>query len=186
MKLFKVLKNLLPALLNKLELMAHDEYSVAEYFRKQGVVIGAHCRIFVEDFGTEPYLIKIGNNCTITTGVRFITHDGSMGLFRKEIPDLNVFGKIEVKDNSFIGVGAIILYGVTIGPNSVVGAGAVVTGDVPPNVIVAGVPARVVSGIKEYKEKSIAKWAELGINGDRSTWKKKLVEHFWAQPGGNT
>jgi acetyltransferase-like isoleucine patch superfamily enzyme len=185
MKLFKLLKIFISALTNKLELIGYNEYTIAAYFRKQGVSIGEHCRIYIESFGTEPYLVKIGNNCTITAGVAFITHDGSMDLFRKEIPDLNVFGKIEIKDNCFIGIGSIILYGVTIGKNSVVGAGSVVTRDVPPNTVVAGVPARVISGIEEYKEKSIAKWRGLNLQGGREAWKEQLIQHFWQQPAGN-
>jgi hypothetical protein len=44
------------------------------------------------------------------------------------------------------------------------------------------VPAHVISGIEEYKEKSMAKWTDIGISGDRSTWQKQLVKHFWQQP----
>jgi len=55
---------------------------------------------------------------------------------------------ITVEDGVWIGAGAIILQGVRIGKCSVVGAGAVVTSDVPPHVLVAGVPARVVRQLK--------------------------------------
>jgi maltose O-acetyltransferase len=51
---------------------------------------------------------------------------------------------ITIKDNAWIGGGAIVLAGVTIGENAVVGAGAVVTKDVPPNTVAVGNPARVV------------------------------------------
>lgn len=52
-----------------------------------------------------------------------------------------------IKKNAWIGAGATILPGVTIGENSVVAAGAVVNKDVPPNVIVAGVPAKIIKSI---------------------------------------
>ncbi len=55
---------------------------------------------------------------------------------------------IHIKKNCWIGAGATILRGVTIGENSVVGAGSVVTKDVPDNVIVAGNPAKVIKYIK--------------------------------------
>jgi acetyltransferase-like isoleucine patch superfamily enzyme len=51
---------------------------------------------------------------------------------------------IQIKRNAWIGAGATVLPGITIGENSVVGAGSVVTRDVPPNVMVAGVPAKIV------------------------------------------
>jgi len=163
----------------KIALYGHNEYTIAEYFRKQGTQIGSNSRILVDNLGSEPYLIKIGNNCTIAPGVSFVNHDASAGLFRKEIPNLNVFGKIEIKDNCFIGYGVIILYDVTIGPNSIVGAGSVVTKDVPPNSVVAGVPARVLTTTEEYKKKCIQKWEKLGLKGDRSGWKEQLKRHFW-------
>lgn len=59
-----------------------------------------------------------------------------------------------IEDNVMIGANAVILEGVTVGENAVVAAGAIVTKDVPPNVVVAGTPARV---IKEKDEKTIDK-----------------------------
>lgn len=59
-----------------------------------------------------------------------------------------------VKRGASIGSGAIVMCGVTIGEEAIVGAGAVVTRDVPPRAIVAGVPARVMRGIDEAKQKS--------------------------------
>lgn len=53
---------------------------------------------------------------------------------------------VHIKRNAWIGAGATILPGVTVGENAVVAAGAVVSRDVPPNVVVGGVPARVVKG----------------------------------------
>ena len=102
-------------------------------------------------------------------------------MFREEIPDLNVFGKIEIKDNCFIGINSIIMPNVTIGPNAVVGAGAVVTKDVPANTVVAGVPARVICSADEYKEKCIRRWRELNLKGSRKMWEKQLMEYFWGR-----
>ncbi|WP_305784282.1 sugar O-acetyltransferase [Symbioplanes lichenis] len=56
---------------------------------------------------------------------------------------------VVIEDDVWIGAGAILLPGVTVGRGSVVGAGAVVTGNVPPDVVVAGVPARVVRPITD-------------------------------------
>ena len=57
-------------------------------------------------------------------------------------------GGVKIKDDVWIGAGAIILSGVTIGECSVIGAGAVVTKDVEPYTVVAGVPARKIKDIK--------------------------------------
>jgi acetyltransferase-like isoleucine patch superfamily enzyme len=57
------------------------------------------------------------------------------------------FGKVTIKKNACIGIGAIICPGVTIGQNAVVAAGAVVTKDVPDNVLVGGNPAKVIKTI---------------------------------------
>ena len=179
MKALRSLKAIITALKNKFELMGYNEYTIEEYFRKSGYRVGKNNRIYIRSFGTEPYLVKIGNHCTITAGVKLITHDGGAWVFRQEIPDLNVFGRIEIKDNCFIGIGSIILPNVRIGPNSVVGAGAVVTKDVAPNTVVAGVPAHVICSTEEYKEKCIKKWKSFDLKGDRGTWEKQLREYFW-------
>lgn len=184
MKYLKFLKQALAAARNKIELMAHNEYTIAAYFRKRGAQIGKNCRILVHSFGTEPYLVKIGDNCTIAPHVALMTHDGSVGMFRGEYPDINVFGKIDIRDNCFIGFGSIIMYNVTIGPNAIVGAGSVVTRDVPPNTIVAGVPARVLGTVDDYKRKCLAQWEKIGLQGDRSTWQKQLVDYFWPERKG--
>ena len=123
--------------------------------RKSGVRIGERCRIYTNNFGTEPYLVRIGNHCTVTSGVRFITHDGSCWVLRDELANLQDFGPIVVEDNCFIGVNAVILPGVRIGPNAIVGAGSIVTKDVPPGMVVGGVPARVLMPIAVYRDKKM-------------------------------
>ncbi len=143
----------------RLSMMGLNEYTNTPFFREYGVTIGEGCRIFsrspYETFGSEPFLIKIGNYCAIAMGVRFITHDGGTWVFRRDDPDFDVFGTIEIKDNSFVGVNTLIMPGVTIGPNSVVGSGCVVSRDVPPNTVAVGVPAKPIMTLEEYREKKL-------------------------------
>lgn len=110
-------------------------------------MIGAGCSVERDViFGSESYLITIGNNVRITFGVKFATHDGGMWTLRKSgrLENADLFGRIVVGDNTNIGWNAIILPGVTIGKNCVIGAGAVVSKDIPDNLVAAGVPARVI------------------------------------------
>jgi len=90
-------------------------------------------------------MIKIGKNTAISPFVKIITNQNP----RLEINKLNKFytsftKPVIIEDNVYIGTGAIILPGVTVHEMSVVGAGAVVTKDVPSFTVVAGVPAKVV------------------------------------------
>ena len=52
--------------------------------RKLGVSIGDDCRVMITEWGTEPFLIRIGSRVTITAGVTFLTHDGSTWLIRND------------------------------------------------------------------------------------------------------
>lgn len=141
------------------ELRRYNEYTIAEYLRNQGAEIGEGCSIITRDLGPEPYLVKLGNHVTIAHGVIFMTHDGGAWLFRREFPDLQVFGPIVIEDNCVIGINAVLCPNIRIGPNSIVAAGSVVISDVPPNTIAMGVPARPLGSIDRYKEKCLERWS---------------------------
>lgn len=125
--------------------------------RVSGVKIGNNCAVFDNvSFGSEPYLIEIGNSVRITKGVTFITHDGGVWVLRNNgsLKDADIFGKITVGNNVHIGINAVIMPGVTIGDNVIIGVGSIVTKDIPANSIVAGVPAKVIKTLDEYYEKN--------------------------------
>lgn len=112
---------------------------------------------FVCDFGNQ---VTFGKNVFInhsailssSGGIEF--EDGVMAAPGLRIATINhdmyerhtkyTYGKVVVKKNAWLGMGVTICPGVTIGENAVVGAGAVVTKDVPANAVVAGVPAKVI------------------------------------------
>ena len=124
------------------------------YARKKGVVVGERCRIYIRSWGSEPFLVNIGDDVTVTSGVKFITHDGSTCLVKDEHGKrYQKFAPITVGSRVFIGVNTIIMPGVTIGSDVVIGAGSVVTKDISDNSVAIGVPAKVVSSFEDYQAK---------------------------------
>jgi acetyltransferase-like isoleucine patch superfamily enzyme len=127
------------------------------YARLLGVTVGERCKLISTNFGSEPYLVTLGDHVEITQGVQFVTHDGGVWVLRDRHPDLDVVAPIVVEDNVFVGLGSILLPGIRIGRNSVVAAGSVVTKNVAPGTVVAGVPARPICTIEEYEKRVLAK-----------------------------
>ncbi len=121
--------------------------------RSIGVVVGERCRLLGingETFGSEPYLVRLGDHVTVTAGVRFITHDGGVWIYREQHPQIDVVDPIIIGRNVFIGINAILLPGTRVGDDCVIGAGSVVKGVIPSGTIAAGVPARPIRSKEEY------------------------------------
>ena len=152
------LRALLRAVSAKVRLARYNDFTIAEYFRDQGARVGVDCRLLIRSLGSEPWLVRIGDHVTISFNVTLLTHDGAAWLFTRQFPSIQKFGPIEILDNCFIGAGAMIMPGVRIGPNAVVGAGALVTKDVAPDSVVAGVPARFVCSTDAYRDKVLESW----------------------------
>lgn len=121
-----------------------------DYARHVGVQVGEGCRIDTYRFGSEPYLISIGDRSRISRNVTFVTHDGAVWQHRHSVPDLDVFGKIQIGKDCYVGPDVYILPGVELGDGCVVGARAVLSRSVPPGKVVAGNPARIVSTTSAY------------------------------------
>lgn len=165
-------------LLKKLYLKAVRHFDPILHARILGVTLGNDCRLINVDFGSEPWLVKLGNRVS-ASDCHFITHDGGVWVFRPEVPDIDVIAQIRVGNNVFIGLGAIILPGVNIGDNVVIGAGSVVTNDVPNNSLVAGIPARQLSDIETYRRKSLARAVSTHSMDDKA--KQIFLKHHFAQ-----
>ena len=143
------------------------------YAKKIGVNIKGKVKIYGSSyrmFSTEPWLITLGDNVYITDGVKFVCHDGGTLILRKYVPDLEITKPIIVGNDVYIGIRSTIMPGVTIGNNCIIGAGAVVTQDVPNNSVAAGIPARVIKSIDEYRVKCEAESLKIG----HLTYKKKI------------
>lgn len=121
-------------------------------YLKRGMKIGKNSSIqpgVILDY-SHCNLITIGNNVTIAPQAYLLAHDAST---KRELGYTKI-GRIDIKDNVFIGSRALIMPGVTIGEGSIVAAGSVVTRDVKPNTIVAGNPAREIISKEEYINKN--------------------------------
>ncbi len=105
-----------------------------DVFINAGCKFQDHAGIVLEDG------VLVGHNVVIAT----LNHDQRPSMRASLLP-----GRVRVREGAWIGAGAVICPGVTVGRHSIVAAGAVVTRDVPDDVIVAGVPAKVVKSIPE-------------------------------------
>lgn len=147
---------MLKKLLEGIQLKFADTSKRAKIYQKMGVSMGKNCRIFGDvSFGSEPYLVSLGDNVKITYGCLFITHDGGVEVLRNlgMLENAEVFGRIIIGNNVFVGNRCIFLPNVTVGDNVVIGTGSIVTKDIPSNSIAAGVPCRVIKTLEEYYEK---------------------------------
>lgn len=118
----------------------------------KGVVMGENCHIYgIVDHGHE-FLVTMGDNVTLASGSRLLTHDGST----KKILGYSKVGRIDIGSDVFIGAGAVVLPNVKIGNRVVVGAGSVIAKDIPDNSVVVGNPAKVIGTYDAFVEKNKA------------------------------
>jgi acetyltransferase-like isoleucine patch superfamily enzyme len=115
----------------------------------RGVKIGKGSKInrtvIIDD--SRPDLVEIGEKVWVTAGVQILCHQRDISKYDKtkavmELP--LVYKKVIIKDGAHIGIGAILMPGVTIGKGAVIGAGAVVTSDIPDFSVAVGIPAKVI------------------------------------------
>lgn len=150
-----------------------------EYAKHLGVTIGDKCRVYIKDFGSEPWLIKIGNKVTITHGTRFINHDGSTWLIDDEKGRRQLFRRIEIGNNVFIGMNTIILPGIKIGDDVVVAAGSVLVKSIPSGSIVGGNPAKIIGSFDDYKKRVLETYVsnqEMDFNLDYKSMVNQIVD----------
>lgn len=119
---------------------------------ERGMVVGRNFNrmhgVILDD--SHCWLITIGDDVTMAPRVHILAHDAStchhLGYAR--------IGRVDIGNNVFIGADAVVLPGVTIGDNCVVGANSTVTKSIPANTVVAGNPARIVCTIEDYIERN--------------------------------
>jgi len=169
----------------------------AEYLRRHGGLnaMGERCSIQTNVVITDPAYTRLGHNVSLS-GCTLFGHDGVVNMLRNAYGgELDRVGRIDIRDNVFIGHQAIVMPGVTIGPDAVVAAGAVVTKDVPPGCVVGGVPAKVIARTRELHATLAAQTKQLpwraliiGRADPRAPASTELhaqrVRHFFGMPSG--
>ncbi len=165
--MLKRLKNLY---LRKVKHFSTNDINILNW-RKLGIKIGSNCHIYSSLPNTRDCsLLSIGNNVTISGKCVLLCHDASINV-PSEGKYTDLLGKIDIGDNCFIGYASIILPGVKLANNIIVGAGSVVTKSfLTPGVVIAGNPARVISTAKDFFEK----YKNKGFNLDNLS--KREVE----------
>ena len=128
---------------------ASDKYGKPNLGKNVQIIGGAN-------FGSEPYLITIGDDTTVSFDCAFVTHDAATRVIR-HLPghdkETVIYGPINIGKNCFIGCRSIILPNVTIGDNCIIGAGSVVNKNIPSNSVAAGVPCKVICTLEAYINK---------------------------------
>lgn len=138
-----------------------DGFKRADYIKKKKIFssMGNNCYYHPFILPAESHLIKMGENVVISSGVKLVTHDMSYTLLTNDTKNKDGIvypyytGSIEIGNNVMIGMNSIILPNVKIGDNVVIGAGSIVTKDIPNDVVVGGVPAKVIGKYSEFEKK---------------------------------
>lgn len=145
--------------------------SPLKYARHIGVNIGENNLIGKKHWSSEPYLITVGSHCQLTD-CKIFTHGGGNAV-RRFHPDFDCFGKVKIGDFVYIGTNALIMPGVTIGDNTLIAAGSIVTKSIPAGVVAAGNPAKILCTVEEYYERN-KKW-DLHSKGMPGEDKKQML-----------
>lgn len=169
-----------------LRLMLTSQEKKARYLKRKNIfrMFGDNCKYACNTIPAEPYLVKIHNNVRIAAGVSLCTHDVIDGMikncnqYKNDAQHLTFhMGTIEIFDNCMIGANSIILLNVSIGPNSIVAAGSVVTQSVPEGVIVGGNPAKVIGKFENYVKKRI----EAPIMASNKDSIDIILQDYWKE-----
>lgn len=125
--------------------------------KKRGVHIANYKTVYIAPNvlidSSFPEHITIGDGVYITRGAKVICHTAFTPLTQKIVGHEYTIGNVVIEEGAYIGVNAVILPSVRVGRCALVGAGAVVTKDVPPYAIVGGVPAHIIGDVRKLKSK---------------------------------
>ncbi len=166
--------------------------SYYQYLKKQGIRLGENVKFYspwtITIDTQRPWMIEIGNNVHITSGVNILQHGYDWAVLQKKYGEvIGNAGKVKIGNNVFIGLKTTILKGVEIGDNVIIGANSLVNKNCKPNSVYAGNPARYIMSLEEYYEKRKNKQLEEACQLVKEYYtqyhkypKKELLrEFFW-------
>lgn len=165
--------------------MPNDDKYLASKLKKKGAKIGNNFKVFgassvyIDD--TRGWLLTIGDNVHITHNVMILTHDNSRCVIKNMIGyRIDEGAETKIGNNCFIGMNSILLMGTQLGNNVIVGAGSVVHGIFPDNVVICGNPARIICTIESHIEKR-----QLRTRSEAINVAKLYIERYKKKPSEN-
>lgn len=167
-----------------LEVVDSEDYCA--YLKKRGITIGENVRFRYPAHTwvdiTRPSLVVFGSNIDVNDNFTLLTHDFSTYAIRGAYNDyINSSGAVTIGNNVVFGRNVTILKGVTIGDNTIVALGSVITKSTPPNSVIAGAPAKVVCSLEEFYQKRKTKSIDEALEYAASLMKEKRelkIEYF--------
>ena len=170
-------------LIGKVEryLAKRNSRTFCAYLRKKGVAVGKgvhfNPKTTLIDL-TRPSLVTIGNHCYMNRNFTLLTHDWTTKVFlesgRSFVPSS---GKVTIGNNVSFGQNVMILKGVTIGDNCFIGAGSIVTRDIPANSVAVGAPCKVVMTLEDFYQKRLN-----ACEGEALAYARSIRERYGREP----
>ena len=155
----------------------------------KGIVIGGGTKLRPKTTHidlTRPSLVTIGNNCYMNENFTLLTHDWVTKVFiQSGYEFLPSSGRVTIGNNVSFGQNVMVLKGVTIGDNCFIGAGSIVTKDIPANSIAVGIPCKVVCTLEAFHNKRKVACVEEALDYARSIKERygrvPVVTDFWEE-----
>ena len=170
----------------------HNSESYYKYLKKYGIKLGNNVKFYspwtIQIDIQRPWMIEIGNDVHITSGVRILQHGYDWCVIQKKYGEvLGSSGKVKIGNNVFIGVNSSILKGITIGDNIIIGANSLVNKDCIKEGVYAGNPVKYIMSLEEYYEKRKSKQLEEAVEIAKEYYetynkypdKEVFREFFW-------
>lgn len=156
------------------EIVAFFQYGdlPTSYFVKRGMTVGKN---FNRQTSTrlDPshcWLITIGDDVTLSNKVQILAHDDTTRIYT----GYGRVAPVKIGDRVFVGANSTILMNTTIGNDVIIGAGSLVTGNIPDDSIVAGVPAKVIGKTSEYIEREKERMSSASVFDSSYTYHKGI------------